>query len=78
LEVLKRLRKKVRGIRPELFANNSWIVHHDNAPAQTALSLREFLASKQLCWNTLPIYWIWPPVTFPVPEDKGNVERKAF
>ena len=32
----------------ELFAINSWILHHDNAPAHTALSVREFLATKQV------------------------------
>ena len=48
LEVLKRLREKVRRKRPELFANNSWILHHDNAYAHTALSVREFLATKQI------------------------------
>ena len=48
LEVLKKLREKVRRKRPELFANNSWILHHDNAPAHTALSVREFLATKQI------------------------------
>ena len=42
LEVMKRLREKVRRKRLELFANNSWILHHDNAPAHTALSVREF------------------------------------
>ena len=31
LEVLKMRREKVRRKRPELFANNSWILHHDNA-----------------------------------------------
>ena len=78
LEVLKRLREKVRRKRPELLANNSWILHYDNAPALTALSVREFLATKQMCWNTLPIHRIYPPMTFSVPEDKGNIERKAF
>jgi len=48
LEVLKRLREKVRRKRPELSANNSWILHHNNAPAHTALSVREFLATKQI------------------------------
>jgi hypothetical protein len=48
LEVLKKLREKVRRKRPELFAKNSWILHHDNAPAHTALSVREFLATKQI------------------------------
>jgi hypothetical protein len=37
LEVVKRLREKVRRKRPEMFANNSWTWHHDNAPAHTAL-----------------------------------------
>jgi hypothetical protein len=46
LEVLKRLREKFRRKRPEHFANNSWILHHDNATAHTALSVREFLATK--------------------------------
>jgi len=42
LEVLERLCEKVTQKRPELFANNSWILHHDNALAHTALSVREF------------------------------------
>jgi len=48
LEVLERLREKIRWKRLELFASNSWILHHDNAPAHTALSVREFLATKQI------------------------------
>jgi transposase len=48
LEVLERLLEKVRRKRPEHFANNSWILHHDNAHAHTALSVREFLATKQI------------------------------
>jgi hypothetical protein len=39
---LEVLHENVRWKRPELFANNSWILHHDNAPAHTALSVREF------------------------------------
>ena len=37
LEVLEKLREKVSWKRPELFANNSWILQHDIAPAHTAL-----------------------------------------
>jgi len=48
LEVLERLREKVRRKRPQLFASNSWILHHDNEPAHTALSVREFLVTKQI------------------------------
>ncbi|KAF6364728.1 hypothetical protein mRhiFer1_009853 [Rhinolophus ferrumequinum] len=53
LEVLKRLHEKVR--RPELFTN-SWLLHHDNAPAHRTQSMREFLASKQLTVLEHPSY----------------------
>ena len=56
LEVLKRLREKGRRKRPKLFANNSWISHHDNAPAHRALSVREFLAAKQVNVLEHPVY----------------------
>ena len=56
LEVLERLREKVRRKRPEHFASNSWILHHDNAPAHTALSVREFLATKQITGLEHPAY----------------------
>ena len=50
------LREKVKRKRPDLFASNSWILHHDNAPAHTALSVREFLASKQITVLEHPAY----------------------
>jgi hypothetical protein len=48
LEVLKRLHEKIGQKQPEIFANNSWILHHENAPAHMALYVREFLATKQI------------------------------
>ena len=79
LEVLKSLRVKVRRKRPELFASNSWILHHDNAPAHTALSVREFLATKQITVLEHPAYSPdLAPSDFSVPEDKGNIEIKVF
>ena len=56
LELLKRLREKIRRKRPELFANNSWTSHHDNAPAHTALSMREFLSTEQITVLEHPAY----------------------
>jgi len=56
LEVLERLGEKVRQEQPELFANNSWILHHDNAPAHIALSVREVLATKQITLLEHPAY----------------------
>ena len=41
LRVMCRLREAIRLKRPELQANNSWFLHHDNAPSHTALVLRE-------------------------------------
>jgi hypothetical protein len=83
LEVLKRLCEKVRRKRPELFANNSRILHQDNAPAHTALSVREFLATKQTTVLEHPAYspdLASPlrPRLFSVPENQGNIERRAF
>jgi len=37
LKVLKRLRDIVRKKRPEIWSTSDWFLHHDNAPAHTAL-----------------------------------------
>jgi transposase len=56
LEALKGLYEKVGQKRHQLFATKSWILHVDNAPAHTALSVREFLASKQITRLEHPPY----------------------
>ena len=56
MEVLEKLCEKVRRKRPELSVNNSWILHHDNIRAHTALSVREFLATKQITVLEHPAY----------------------
>jgi hypothetical protein len=56
LEVLGGLRDKVRRKRPELFASNTWILHQDNAPVHTALSVKEFLATEQITVLKHPAY----------------------
>ena len=43
-EVLARLRDDVRRKRPELWENQTWVLHHDNAPAHASLLVRSFLA----------------------------------
>jgi transposase len=47
IELLTKLRGKIRRKRPELL-NNVWILHQDNAPAHNAISVRQFLAKKQV------------------------------
>jgi len=54
--VLERLREKVRCKRPEVWKSKSWFLHHDNAPVHSALSIREFLASKNLPVVPYPPY----------------------
>ena len=42
LQVLRRLRDAVRRKRPDLWQSGEWWFRHDNAPAHTALSVRQF------------------------------------
>jgi hypothetical protein len=49
MEILKRLHA-VRTKRPDLWPND-WILHHDNAPAYKALTVKQFLAQNTDCWN---------------------------
>jgi transposase len=56
LQVLKRLREYVRRKRPERWRNQDWLLHHDNAPAHTALSVQRFLAAKNMAMVPHPPY----------------------
>ena len=47
-EVLERLRKRVHRVRPDI-ADTS-MLHHDNAPCHTAISVKEFLAKNIFRW----------------------------
>lgn len=44
LHVLAELRERIRKKRPELWKDKSWVLHQDNAPAHSALSVKRFLA----------------------------------
>ena len=62
------------------FANNSWILHHDNAPANTALTVREFLATKQITVLEHPAYSpdLAPNVCFLFPKIKEILKGGHF
>ena len=47
LAVLRRLHEAIRRKRPDLWADNSWIFHHDNAPSYFSLIVTEFLAKNE-------------------------------
>jgi len=54
--VLKHLREAVRRKRPEAWTNNTWMLHHDNAPAHTSLLIREFLTKHETTVVLQPPY----------------------
>jgi hypothetical protein len=55
LEVLTKLRKRMRRKRPELW-RNGWILHHDKAPAHNTLSVKQFLANHNITELEHPPY----------------------
>lgn len=54
--VLRRLRENVRRKRPELWRENTWVLHHDNAPCHTSFITRDFLAKNSMTVVPHPPY----------------------
>jgi len=46
----------VRRVLPELWERNRWILHHDNAPAHSALIVHEFLGRNSITVLKHPPY----------------------
>ena len=70
-EVLSRLIARIRRSRRDSWENKRWILHHDNAPAHSALSIRQFLAERQVATLEHPPYspdlapcdyWLFPKI----------------
>lgn len=55
IEVLKRLCCRASCVRLEL-AKNTWILHHDNAPAHISLKVQPFLTSRNITMLYHPLY----------------------
>jgi len=61
-EVLESLRKRMARVRPGIA--RTWMLHNDNAPCHTAVSINEFLAEKKyMCFLSHPIRRISVSVT---------------
>jgi len=77
-DVLERLRKRVQRVRTD-FADD-WVMHHDNAPAHTALSVREFLAKKNIPVLPHPPYSpdLAPCEFYPFPKLKLKLKGHQF
>ena len=69
-ELLEWLRKRVHRVRPEIA--DTWMLHHDNAPCHTAISMNGFWAQKMyfsgsaatiLTWSE-SVWLLFPKVKF--------------
>jgi len=56
VEVLRHLRESVRRKRPEKWRDGDWILHHDNAPANTSNLVKQFLAKHSTAQLQQPPY----------------------
>ena len=56
LVVMSRLSEAIRQKRTELWKNQAWILHHDNAPAHTLMIMCEFLAKNKIVIMPHPPY----------------------
>jgi len=48
VEILKGLWENVRRKQPDQWWNNTWLLHHENAPAHAALLIRQFLTDNNM------------------------------
>jgi len=80
LQVQRRLREAIRKKRPNLWKNNSWLLHHDNAPAHTSLLVREFLAKNNTVMMPQPPYSpdMAPCDFFLFPKIKRTLKGRRF
>ena len=79
-DILRRLMRSVREKRRELWETKSWLLHHDNAPAHNALSIRQFLAENNIAVLEQPPYSpdLAPCDFFLFPKLKGVIKGARF
>jgi hypothetical protein len=56
IAVLKRFKEAICRKRPQLWTNQSWVLHHDNAPAHSSLLVHNFLAKNKTTVVPQPLY----------------------
>jgi len=80
LAVLKRLREAVRQKRPQLWTNQSWVLHHDNAPAHSSFLVHNYMVKNETTVVPQPPY---PPDLAPAdfflfPKLKSTLKGRRF
>jgi len=80
LDVLARLRDAVRRKRPQLWETQTWMLHHDNAPAHASLLIRSYLAKHQTSVVPHPPYSpdLVPADFFLFPKLKTTLKWRRF
>ena len=78
--VLKRLWEAVRRKRPQLWTNQSWLLHHDNAPAHSMFLVRNFLVKNESTVVHQPSYSpdLAPAYFFLFPKLKSTLKGRRF
>jgi hypothetical protein len=78
-DVLRWLRENVRRLRPKLWRQKSWMLHHDNAPSHTSIFIREYLT--KITWLSSPTHptcLTCPLATFLFPWLKKKLKDSHF
>jgi len=79
-EILARLRDAVRRKKPELWENQNWMLHHDNAQAHASFLVRSYLALLQTSVVPHPPYSpdLAPADFFLFPKLKTTLKGRRF
>jgi hypothetical protein len=74
------LRENVQCKHPDKWCNNSWALHHDNAPAHVYLIVLQFLAFLKTTVNPQPPYSLdlTPCEVFLYPEMKLKLKGQRY
>ena len=80
IKVLKRLRENLRRKRPDQWRNNTWLLHHDNAPAHAARLIRLFLTDNNMTVVPHPPYSpdLAPSDFSLIPKPKMKLKGRRF
>jgi hypothetical protein len=77
---LWQLRENVQRRRPELWREQTWLLHHDNVPSHTSIFVQQFLAKYKMAVNPHPPYStdLAPCYFFLFPEKKLKLKGRWF
>jgi hypothetical protein len=78
-DALWRLRENVRSLRPKLWRQKNWMLHHDNAPSHTSFFPTEFLMKNNMTFIPHPTNSPdLAPCDFSVSLTEDKTERQLF